>query len=140
MARRRFFDRTEFIEINRHRVWKQSEESRAIHLNAGGVHMAVMTDHNDRSVWTWVVTGKGDDKWSPRKYRTQEEAQQGALEETADRIERELQGVSAWPNIEADTDGCCERCGREILEDDPGAKSGLCGECNAGWTKANSPD
>ena len=140
MARRRFFDRTEFVEGNRHQVWQQSEQSRAIYLNADGVHMAVMTDHNDRTVWTWVVTGKGDDKWSPRKYRTQEEAQRAALEEAADRIERELPEVSGRPNAIADTDRWCKRCSEEILEDDLGAARGHCGECNAGWAEANSPD
>ena len=59
-----------------------------IYQNIRGYNVAVTPDHNNPEVWTWVITlhqqKSGD--FSTRKYKDEDAAKQGVLEELADRL------------------------------------------------------
>lgn len=80
--------RVEFVAAHLSRDWKEATNSRARYLTIQGFNLAVMTDHNDRTVWTWCLTPQGchSGEWSDRKYSTECEAKQGGLEHLATKL------------------------------------------------------
>jgi RNA polymerase-binding transcription factor DksA len=141
MPRERSFDRQSFIDENLNATWRLARESPARYRNIHGHNVAVMPNHNNPGYRTWrlIPEGTSDYEWGPSDCSTEQAAKQAVLERLADKIQRELQSETVECNVEESSKTYCDRCGREVLPEDPLTFDGLCDICRAGWEKVDSP-